>query len=260
MDVGHIDAHLVVLLCLQALREGHGLGLHLTERVELSHGLHALIGRHDSGERAVGIVLELLYGHATAEATATRQFTRMIEEVGVALVVGYTAVVGERPRITQRHNLASIRPRTSGMRRSTIRNMFRYSTSGIEQIVGLGRWLLAFSFWLLYLGGLHQPRAFCIAILVFLATFTLVHGRRSEGLLRHVKLTQFTTIGDHVLVQLQVVALGVTPHEPCLTVIVNHHRWVDVVPRTILKQRFADGITERASRRVADGNTDSHTP
>ena len=65
-------------------------------------------------EGAVGIILKLLDGGTTAETTTARQLTGVIEEVRVALEVGYTTVVGKRLCIFQRHNLTAIGPGAFG--------------------------------------------------------------------------------------------------------------------------------------------------
>ena len=172
MDIGHIDTHLTILLSLQAFRECHRLSLHLAEGVECRNGLHTFVSRKDGGERAVSIILELLDSHTTAKAATTRQLARMVEEIAVTIEVGYTTVVGKRLGLAQRHNLASISPRTCGRWGCAIRDVLRHTTSGIQQEIAFSCWLLAIS-----LRILHQPRALRIAILVFLAPFTLVHSR-----------------------------------------------------------------------------------
>ena len=95
VNVGDVDTHLITLFCFYTFREGHRLGLYLTVWVKLGNGLDALIGRHDGGEAAVGIVLELLDGHAATKAATTRQLACMIEEIAMPFEVGYTTVVGK---------------------------------------------------------------------------------------------------------------------------------------------------------------------
>ena len=137
MDVGDIDTNLVVLFRLHTFRERHGLGLNLTEGVEGGDGLHALVGRHDGRERAVGIILKLLDSDATAKATALRQFSRMIEEVAMSVEVGNTTVVGKRLGFAQRHNLTGILPRTSRMGSRAIGYVLRHTAGSIEQLISL---------------------------------------------------------------------------------------------------------------------------
>ena len=245
MDVADIDTHLVVLLRLHATRESHRLSLHTTEGTESVDGLDTLVSRQNGWERAVGIVLELFDGHATAEATTTRQLTRMIEEIRMSFIVGNTTMVGKRLRVAQRHDDSCIFPRAYRRRCRAVRDVFRHTTSSIQQLVH------AFP--------LGQPRTFDIRVLILLALLTLAHHRTAKGFLGHVKLTQFAAIGNHVAVQLQVIALRITPHEPSLSVVVNQHGRVDMVPRAVLKQGLANGVAERSRRRVADSHTDGHS-
>ena len=131
--------------------------------------------------------------------------------------------------------------------------MLRNTTGGIQQKIAVGHLLFTVS-----LRILHNPRTFHIRVLILLTSLTLAHDGTAKGFLRHIQTSQFTTIRYHVAVELQVVALRVTPHEPCLTIVVNHHRRVDMIPGTVLEERFTDGITERTRGRVADSHTDSH--
>ena len=132
MDIRDINTHLIVLLGFHSFRERHCLCLHLAIGVKLGNGLYTLVGRHDGWEAAVGIVFELLDGNTTAETAAIRQLTSVVEEIAVPFIVCHTAMVGKRLRITQRHNLASILPRTSGRWSCTIRDMLRHSTGCIQ--------------------------------------------------------------------------------------------------------------------------------
>ena len=78
--------------------------------VELTHWLHTLVGRHNRGEGSVGIILELLHSHTTSETTAIGQFSRMVEEIGMSLIVCHTAMVRKRLRVAERHDFASVGP------------------------------------------------------------------------------------------------------------------------------------------------------
>ena len=132
--------------------------------------------------------------------------------------------------------------------------MFRNTTCSIDKLVGLR----TVNFILLIVN-FSDPGSFYIAVLVLLSLLTLAHDRSAEGFLCHVKQSQFATVRYHVFIQFQVIALGVAPHQPCLTVVVNEYGGVNMVPRTVLKQRFSNGITERTCRTVANGYTDGHT-
>ena len=112
--------------------------------------------------------------------------------------------------------------------------MLRHATGSIKQLVGAVT--------------LGKPRPFGVTVLVFLVLLAFVHRRCAESLFRHVKHSQFTRVADHVAVQLQIINAWITPHQPGLAVVVNHHRGVYVIPAAILEQRLSDGITERADR------------
>ena len=92
-----------------------------------------------------------------------------------------------------------------------------------------------------------------------LALLALAHDGTAKGLLGHIELAQFATIGNHVAIQLQVVTLRITPHQPRLSVVINQYGGVDMVPRTILEQRLTYSITERTCRAVANGYANGHT-
>ena len=121
--------------------------------------------------------------------------------------------------------------------------MLRHATCSIQKCVAFV--ISHFSF---LISHFHDPRSLHIRILVLFALLTLAHDGAAEGLLCHIEKTQFATIGNHVAIQLQVVTLWITPHQPCLSVVINHYGGIDMVPRAILKQRFSQGIAERTSR------------
>ena len=148
MNIGNVDTQAVLdlrtlivshlpLFGLHTFGKGHCLSLYLTVGVEYSHGLHTLVGWHDGGEAAVGIILEFLDSHTTAKTATIWQFTGMIEEIAVSLIVGYTAMVSKRLGIAQRHNLTGISPRTSGVWCRAIADMLRHTASSIKQEIAV---------------------------------------------------------------------------------------------------------------------------
>ena len=116
MYVGDIDTHLIILLGLYTTGEGHRLGLNTTEWREGCDGLHTFIGGVDNWEAAIRIIGKLLHGSTATKTAAIRKLSRVIEEIGMAKVVGYAAMIGERLGVAQRHNLATIGPGTFGRR------------------------------------------------------------------------------------------------------------------------------------------------
>ena len=132
--------------------------------------------------------------------------------------------------------------------------MLRHATSSIEEVVALGG-LLGIT----HLRLLHDPRTFRVRILILLGSVALRCIRSAETFLGHLQIEYFASEANHVLVKFHTIDTWITPVEPCLTVIIDEYGRVDVVPRAILIQWFADGIAERTRRTVCHSHTDSHT-
>ena len=211
VDIRHINADFVVLFGLYTATESHRLGLHLLIGVKSGDGLHTLVGRHDGGEAAVRVILELLHSYASAKAAAPGELARVVEEIRVTLVVGHTAMVGERLGIAQGHNLSGIGPGARRMRSRAVADMFGHTACSIEQLIGLGTWDLE-----LGTVNLAEPGAFHIRILIFLSLLAFVHRRASEGFFRHIQLFHLTVDGNHIVVQLSIIDLRIPPHNPRL--------------------------------------------
>ena len=112
MDIGDVHPYLIVLLGLDTLGESHGFGLHLSVGIEGRYRLHTLVGRQDGGNATIGIVLELLDGHAAAESPTLRELTRVVEEIAMSLEVGHAAMVRERVGLALGHHHTRIGPGT----------------------------------------------------------------------------------------------------------------------------------------------------
>ena len=225
MNIAHVYSNLIILLCLHTLRESHGLGLHLAVRVKLGYRFYTLVSWHDDWKTAIGIILKLLYSHTTTEATTLRQLTCMVEEVAVPLKVGHATVVGKRVGITQRHNLAGILPGAQRRWCRAVRYMLRHATCCVEQLI--------------YAVALGEPWALYIRVFILFTLLAFLHHRTAESFLGHWQLAHFALVRYHVAVQLQVVHLWISPHQPSLSVVINHHCGVDMIPRTVLEQRLS---------------------
>ena len=112
MDIRDVHPYLIVLLGLDTLGESHGLGLHLTVGIEGCYRLHTLVGGQDGGNATIGIVLELLDGHAAAESPTLRELTRVVEEIAMTFIIGHAAMVGERVGFALGHHHTRIGPGT----------------------------------------------------------------------------------------------------------------------------------------------------
>ena len=58
---------------------------------------------------------------------------------------------------------------------------------------------------------------------------------------------------DHVLLELDIVAGGISEHEPCLTIVVDKNSRVDIRP-VGTAERFAQSVLERTCGRVCNSN------
>ena len=131
--------------------------------------------------------------------------------------------------------------------------MLRHATSGIEQLIHLLLINLIF-----FLVDLSDPRTFSVVILVFLALLALVHRGCAKAFLGHIHTTQLATIRDHIAIELEIVNLRVTPQEPGLTIVVNHHGGVDMIPRAVLEEGLSNGILEGTCGRIAHCHANGH--
>ena len=131
--------------------------------------------------------------------------------------------------------------------------MLRHATSGIEQLIHLLLVNLIF-----FLVDLSDPRTFSVVILVFLALLALVHRGCAKAFLGHIHTTQLATIRDHIAIELEIVNLRVTPQEPGLTIVVDHHGGVDMIPRAVLEEGLSDGILEGTCGRIAHCHANGH--
>ena len=104
---------------------------------------------------------------------------------------------------------------------------------------------------------LHGPTGFLApgSAEVNLCTFLL--DRTHDAVLR-IKHIDVATGRNHILVELDVIDIGIAPVHVGLTVIVNEHRGIDVLPMLLLpNQRFAKGVFKRSVGRVSHQHTDT---
>ena len=82
--------------------------------------------------------------------------------------------------------------------------------------------------------------------------------RSAKTLLGHLQIEHCAGEADHVLVEFHTIHTWIAPVEPCLTIIVDEYGWIDVIPRAIFIQWFADGVAEGSCRTVCHSHTDGH--
>src|SRR5574344_1992695 len=136
--------------------------------------------------------------------------------------------------------------------------MLWHTTSRIEQIVAL-RILDRFTLSICHLRLLHEPRTFCIDILILLFTVTLGRVWSTKSLFGHFQRLHLAIKRNHILIELDIIHARVAPHEPCLTFLVNHNSRVSMIPTAILIEWLADGITERTCGRICHCHANSHS-
>ena len=202
----------------------------------------------DDWEGTVGIVFEFFHSYAASESAT--QFTRMIEEIRLALEVGHTAMIGKGTRILLWHDFAHILPWSERLLAHGISNVLRHSTCCIDHIIVLAT--------------LHEPRSLCVAIFIFSGRITLLHVRRTESLLSHHDSAHFTLFingslsiytsleADHIFIQFGIVKMWITPIEISLTILIHPNRWIDIIPFSIIEKRFAQRILEHVVAALAD--------
>ena len=163
----------------------------------------------------------------------------MVEQVVVALVLHCAAVNGKAV-VGQPHYLALIRPRAGYLVGRRVGPVFGHAAGGILQVV------LAIT--------LVNPRGLLEVGLRRAVVVVALEG--AEGLLvlgLHLPLAARN--GGHRLRQLRIPQVVIAIEEVRLTVVVDHHRGVDLEPS--LHQRFADRVAVGSGGVVGHGHTDT---
>ena len=252
MNFRDINTRLVGLFRLHSLRESDGFCLLTLVRIEGCDRSHSFLGMVDDREGAVGIIFEFFHSHAASESAT--QFTRMVEEIRLALEIGHTTVVSEGTRFLQWHDIALILPRSERFLAHRVSDMLRHSTCSIKHIIVLAT--------------LHEPRTLGIIIFIFHGRVTILHVRSTKAIHGHVDSAHLSFVingflrvhsalqANHVVIQLGIIEMRIAPIEICLPIIIYPDRRVDIIPLTIIKERFAECILERTRRQIAHGYTD----
>ena len=83
---------------------------------------------------------------------------------------------------------------------------------------------------------------------VDLATLFLHRTHHTILLIEHIDVA---TGGDHVFVEFHTISMRIAPEHPSLSVVVNKHRWVDIIPVLLLPYEWlAEWVFERSVRRI----------
>ena len=200
---------------------------------------NSLSGVVDERDTAIGIGCELLNAGGSFETATAWQFSVVVEHIVVTFVF-HTATVNGKTVVCLTHNLALIGPWPCNLVGGGISPVFRYATSGIFQII------LTIA--------LVNPR--CLLEVGLWCTVVVVTLERSEGSLvlrLHLYLTAHD--GNHRLGQPRVPQHVVAIEQVGLSVVVNHHRRVNLEPP--FHQWFANGVLIGTSRRVRHCHPDT---
>ena len=90
---------------------------------------------------------------------------------------------------------------------------------------------------------------------VNLATLFFHRTHHTILLIEHIDVT---TGGDHVLVEFHTICMRITPEHPSLSVVVDEHRWVDIIPVLLLPYEWlAEWVFERSVWRISYEHPDT---
>lgn len=233
MNVGHVDPVCAFCLVFNPLDQA------IVSPSTLSYGLSVSTAFAPSSVGImVGNVPSALYSNGStailrANPPPFGSFSRMVEKIWLTLELCHAAMVGERTGVAKRHDLSHIFPRTCRAVAHGISDMLGHPTGGIQKII------LAVS--------LVEPRSLRIVILIFLILLPQLWRGGTEtlhGLLHYVDITR---IRHHVVIQLHIEYLRITPIEISLSVVIDINSRIDICPIAIHK-RLADSILERTRR------------
>ncbi len=189
------------------------------------------------GNRAVGVVAELLHRDRTGVTATTGQRPVVVEEVRATLEVDHTRVIGEAGALP-RHDRSPVRPRPGRPGRGGVRDELR-ATLRRENVV-------------VQPVALEHPRPLLIQGRPTRIAVTGAEPRRRERDARRA-----AGVRDHVRVQLHVPQARVTPVQVRLPVIVDEDARIDLV---VADQWSTERVAERPGRAVRHPDADDHLP
>ena len=180
------------------------------------------------------------------EGLEVHQVVVLSEDIAMTLEVADTRMV-TTVALSRTHDVTLLYPRTCRRVAHGIAQSFRTAGTGKAQVV--------------VTIALVEPRSFLIVLnspIGFLAprgtkinlSTILLDGAHNTVL--GIKHMDVATGRDHILVKLDVIDIGIAPVHVSLTIIVDKHRGIDVLPVFALPHEgFAQGILERSVWRVS---------
>ena len=205
--------------------------------MQLFHGLLIEpIGNLLNG--AVGLIGNLLCRYRTAlavlEGLQVHQVVVLTEHIGMAFIIGDARMV-TTVALGRTHDVVLPYPRTRRTVAHGVAQRLRTAGGGITQIVMPVALIDPRSFLIV----LHRP----VGLLLIrhpevdLGSFVL---DRAHHTVFGIEYADIATGGDHILVELDVIDMRVTPVHIRLSVVVDEYRRVDIVPMLFLpNERFA---------------------
>ena len=121
--------------------------------------------------------------------------------------------------------------------------MLGYSPSCIKQII------LSITF--------MKPRSLCINILVLFTFYTFIRIRGSKAFNSLLHFPHFTLQRNHIIIQLHVINIRISPIQIGLPVIINKNSRINKIPTAIIK-RLTDSIFKMTKWRTTYCYTNSH--
>src|SRR5665213_601436 len=143
------------------------------------------------------------------ETTAARQGGIVVEQVGFSFIVHNPGMIRKATSLGRHHHTA-VFPRAGWTWAGGIADMFGNGSSGKDEIVETVVFV--------------EPRAFFISGETLRISFAAL-AKSFNGHVLHdeAMVTDVGVVGDHVLVQLHIPALGIAPAKISLAVVVNEH-------------------------------------
>ena len=180
----------------------------------------------------VGLVGNLLCRYRTAltvpEGLQVHQVVVLTEHIGMALIIGDARMV-TAVALGRTHDVVLPYPRTRRTVAHGVAQSLRTAGGGIAQIVVPVALIDPRTFLIV----LHRP----VGLLLIrhpevdLGTFGL---HRAHHTVFGIEHTDIAAGGDHILVELDVIDMRVTPVHIRLSVVVDEYRRVDIVPMLLL--------------------------
>ena len=171
------------------------------------------------------------------------QVVVLTEHIGMSFVVGDTGMI-TTVAFRRTHDVVLPLPRTRRTVAHGVAQGLRTAGRGITEVI--------------MTVALIDPRTFLIVLHGPVGSLRFGHPKIDLGTLfldgthhtiLRIEHTDVTTGRNHILIELDVIDMRIAPVHIGLTIVINEHRRIDVIPMLFLPyERFAKGIFERTVR------------